>query len=388
MAEAAILTINAGSSSLKFALYATTGDLARLGGGEVDRIGHAPRLRAARTGSATDETTLAAGAGQSDALDAVLAWIDEHFARTALAMVGHRVTHGGREFTAPVRVDDAILARLEALDSLVPLHQPYNLAAIRRLRERDPAVVQLACFDTAFHADWPDRARRFALPRALHDAGICRYGFHGLSYEYLAGRVRELAADAKRCVFAHLGNGASVCAVENGISRDCSFGFTALDGLPMGTRCGALDPGVVFHLLRSGEGTPDAVEQMLYRECGLLGVSGISADMRDLLASNALEAKQAVDLFTYHCSRQIAAMASALAGIDTLVFAGGIGENAPRVRAAACAPLAFLGVEIDAGANERGETNITAPNGRVQVLIVPTDEEVVIARHCRAALAA
>ena len=380
-----LLVVNAGSSSLKFAVYEADARLARLGGGQVVRIGRGPRLRAVRPGETTRLLQLPADAGQAGALDAMLRWFDAEFAGRPLAMVGHRVVHGGMAYTAPVRVDDTVLTELEALDPIVPLHQPYNLAAIRRLRERAPHVPQLACFDTAFHAHWPDVARRFALPRALHDAGVRRYGFHGLSYDYLAGETRRREPKARRLVIAHLGSGASVCAVDDGRSRDCSLGFTALDGLPMGTRCGPLDPGVAFHLLRGDAATPASVEKMLYHDSGLLGVSGISADMRELLGSEAPEAREAVDLFAYHCTRQIAAMAAALGGIDALVFSGGIGENAAAVRERICAPLGFLAITLDAAANARNAERIGG--GRVPVLVLPTDEEVVIARACRDALA-
>lgn len=380
-----LLVVNAGSSSLKFAVFGVDTRLSRLGGGQVERIGRGPRLRAVRPGETTRLLPLPADAGQAEAFDAMLRWFDAEFGDRTLAIVGHRVVHGGMAYTAPVRVDDAVLARLETLDPIVPLHQPYNLAAIRHLRERAPQVPQLACFDTAFHAQWPDVARRFALPRALHDEGVRRYGFHGLSYDYLAGEAHRLEPKARRVVIAHLGSGASVCAVDAGRSIDCSLGFTALDGLPMGTRCGPLDPGVAFHLLRAGAATPAAVEKMLYQDSGLLGVSGISADMRELLASPAAEAREAVDLFAYHCTRQVAAMTAALGGIDALVFSGGIGENAAAVRERVCAPLGFLGVALDAAANARNVERIGT--GRVPVLVVPTDEEIVIARACRDALA-
>ncbi|HEU4665742.1 MAG TPA: acetate/propionate family kinase [Dokdonella sp.] len=383
--SAVLLVVNAGSSSLKFAVFEADARLSRLGSGQVERIGRGPRLRAVRPGETTRLLPLPPDAGQAEALDAMLRWFDAEFGERALAIVGHRVVHGGMAYTAPAPVDDEVLARLETLDPIVPLHQPYNLAAIRRLRERAPRVPQLACFDTAFHARWPDVARRFALPRALHDAGVRRYGFHGLSYEYLAGETRRLEPDARRVVIAHLGSGASVCAVDDGRSIDCSLGFTALDGLPMGTRCGPLDPGVAFHLLRGDGATPAAVERMLYQDSGLLGVSGISADMRELLASEAVQAREAVDLFAYHCTRQIAAMAAALGGIDALVFSGGIGENAAPVRERICAPLGFLGIALDAAANARNGERIGG--GRVPVRVVPTDEEIVIARACRDALA-
>jgi acetate kinase len=378
----AILVINAGSSSLKFALFDRSAEPARIAGGEVERIGQDACLRASRAGEAAQESSLAPDAGQGEALDAALAWLDANVADAKPAIAGHRVVHGGMAFVAPTRIDDGVLGALERLDPLAPLHQPYNLAAIRRLRERDGNLPQLACFDTAFHAHWPDHARRFALPRALHDAGVQRYGFHGLSYQYLSGEVARIAPAAKRCVLAHLGNGASVCAVRDGVSIDCSLGLTALDGLPMGTRCGPLDPGVPFHLLRTTAMDAAAIERMLYHESGLAGVSGIGPDMRDLVASTAPAAREAVDLFTYHCARQIAAMAVALGGLDALVFSGGIGENAVPVRAAIGGHLGLLGVRIDADANARCALEIGTAGGAVRVLVIPTDEEIVIARAC------
>lgn len=382
MTAGAILVINAGSSSLKFALFDAAAGLARMAGGKVERIGRGAFLRAARASEEPSERTLAQDAGHAAALDAVLAWLDANMPHARPAIVGHRVVHGGMDFVAPARVDDGVLDALERLDPLAPLHQPYNLAAIRRLRERQPDLEQIACFDTAFHAHWPDRARRFALPRALHDAGVRRYGFHGLSYDYLASELARIAPDAKRCVFAHLGSGASVCAVRDGVSLDCSLGFTALDGLPMGTRCGPLDPGVPFHLLRTTGMDAAAVEHMLYHDSGLLGISGIGADMRDLLASDAPAAREAFDLFTYQCARQIAAMTVALDGLDALVFSGGIGENAAPVRAAIGAMLGVLGVRIDPDANARNAGEIGAVGSAVRVRVLPTDEEIVIARAC------
>jgi len=378
---APILVFNAGSSSLKFALFDREGP-ARLAAGKVERIGRGARLRAARAGEPASEQALAPSAGQAEALDAVLDWLAAAMPSAKPSVVGHRVVHGGMDFVAPVEVDDDVLAKLERLDPLAPLHQPYNLAAIRRLRERDPGLVQVACFDTAFHAHWPDRARRFALPRALHEQGVRRYGFHGLSYDYLAGELARHAPAARRCVLAHLGSGASVCAVLDGVSVDCSLGFTALDGLPMGTRCGPLDPGVPFHLLRTSGMDAAAVERMLYEDSGLAGVSGIGGDLRDLLASGSDAAREAIDLFVYHCARQVAAMAVALGGLDALVFSGGIGENAPPVRAAIADLLGLLGVRLDERANARGRGEIGAADGDVRVFVLPTDEEVVIARAC------
>ncbi len=385
--QRAMLVINAGSSSLKFALFDTAPEPQRMAGGKVERIGQGARLLAACGDGPPQVHELAAGTGQAEALEAVLAWLDRTLPQLRLAIVGHRVVHGGMDYLAPTRIDEAVLARLEQLDPLAPLHQPYNLAAIRRLREREPTLVQLACFDTAFHAHWPDRARRFALPRALHEAGVRRYGFHGLSYEYLVHELARIAPAARRCVFAHLGSGASVCAVRDGVSVDCSLGFTALDGLPMGTRCGPLDPGVPFHLLRTSALDAAALENLLYHGSGLLGVSGLSADVRDLLASDTVAAREALDLFVYHCARQVAALGVALGGIDALVFSGGIGEHAAPLRAAIGALLEWLGVRVDATANAAHACEIGAGDSAVRVFVIATDEERVIARACAAQLA-
>ncbi len=384
--DAAILVINAGSSSLKFALFDAAPEPRRLAGGKVERIGHGARLLAARGDEAPLAQVLAVDADQAQALDAVLQWLDVAMPQAQIAVVGHRVVHGGMEFMAPAPVDEAVLMQLEQLDPLAPLHQPHNLAAIRRLRECHPALPQIACFDTAFHAHWPDQARRFALPRALHDAGVRRYGFHGLSYTYLSAELARTAPALRRCVFAHLGSGASVCAVRDGMSVDCSLGFTALDGLPMGTRCGPLDPGVPFHLLRTTKFDAATLESLLYHGSGLLGVSGQSADVRDLMASDSEAAHQALQLFVYHCARQIAAMGVALGGIDALVFSGGIGEHAAPLRLAIGNLLGWLGVCIDDAANATHAHEIGAAGACPRVFVIPTDEERVIARACRAYL--
>ena len=385
-ADGAILVINAGSSSLKFALYGWTAKtptkLDVRAAGQIDRIGGAARLRATDRGGEATDIALQHGVDQAGALTAMLDWITNQLGALRLLAVGHRVVHGGMEHVAPVRINQAILQQLTTLDPLAPLHQPHNLAGIERLLQAHPDVPQIACFDTAFHANWPDHARRFALPRTLHDAGVRRYGFHGLSYEYLAAQMPRVAPKARRVVLAHLGSGASMCALKDGVSIECSLGFTALDGLPMATRCGPLDPGVVFHLFHQHGYDFDAIEQMLYRDSGMKGVSGLASDMRDLLASDLLSARQAVDLFVYHCSRQVAAMAAAMGGIDALVFSAGIGENNAKIRAAICAPLGFLGIHIDTVANVNNAECISGTSSAYPVFVLPTDEESVIAGHC------
>jgi len=386
--SAAILAVNAGSSSLKFALFAgdSTACLAR---GEVAGLhGPAPRLTTQRAGQAPESQALGGSADAESALRGMLDWLDAHFPHVPLCAIGHRVVHGGMRFTAPVVVDDAMLDDLEALDPLAPQHQPHNLAALRALRDRFPDALPVACFDTAFHAGWDDAAARIALPRRFHDAGIRRYGFHGLSYQYLGTRVRTLAPGATRVVLAHLGSGASLCALRDGRSIDCTMGFSVLDGLPMATRCGAIDPGVIFHLHRRHALGFKQIERMLYYDSGLKGVSGSSADMRELCASPRPEARQAVELFTRHCVSAVGAMSAVLGGLDAMLFSGGIGAHAAEVRAAICAPLQFLGVQIDAAANRANRECVSAASSRVPVFALQTDEESMIAAHCRALLAA
>jgi acetate kinase len=386
----ALLTINAGSSSIKFALFALAGDappLQAVAGG-VERIGTAPHF-AAHDRDGTDiagkQWPENAATTHEDVLAALLPWIDRHLGDSRLVGVGHRVVHGGRDFAAPVAITPPVLAQLDALVALAPLHQPHNLAAIRAVAAMRPDLPQVACFDTAFHRTMPDLARRYALPRALSESGIERYGFHGLSYEYIAGTLRLQAPDLAngRVVVAHLGNGASLCALLAGRSVDTTMGFTALDGLPMGTRCGAIDPGVLLYLQQARGMDVAAVETLLYHDSGLLGVSGISADMRALLASADPNAKLAVDLFCWRIARETAALTAALGGLDGIVFTAGIGEHAPEARARACAHLAWLGVAVDAAANARGAGRISHADSRVTVLVVATDEEAMIARHTK-----
>ncbi len=367
----ALLALNAGSSSLKFALFAADGQtLAR---GQVERIGPQAQL-CVRRGEIRHAQPLAATHSAAAALDAVLGWLADTLPEVSIATTAHRVVHGGQHGEAALRLDAALLDELEALDPLAPLHQPHNLAAARVAMARWPAAEHWACFDTAFHAHWPDAARRFAIPRDLHDDGIRRYGFHGLAYADVMHHVAAQVPDVRRVVCAHLGSGASVCAVADGRSVDCSLGFTALDGLPMATRCGELDPGVIFHLVRQHGWEFDALEDVLHRASGLKGVSGLSGDMRDLLASGLHTAREAVDLFVHHCRKQIGAMAAAMGGIDALAFSGGIGEHAPEIRQRVVTGLGFLGLSLHTAHNLANAGRIEA-HGSHPIFVVAVDEE-------------
>ncbi len=376
-----LVTLNAGSSSLKFAVFSRDGLERRLTG-HLDRGDEGWALKLTRDGESRTQD-LPGGGNRSAALHAALDILAEAGGETVHA-VSHRIVHGGPDFIAPVIIDAAVRARLEALIPLAPLHQPHNLAAVRSAEAVFPGAVQVACFDTAFHRGHAFEREAFALPRRYFDAGLRRYGFHGLSYQYLSGALAELTEPApSRVVFAHLGAGASLCAAKDGRSVDTSMGFSALDGLPMATRCGQIDPGVLLHLMASEGLDAEALSDLLYRESGLKGLSGLSGDMRVLRASDRLEARQAIDYFTFRCRREIAAMAAALEGLDALVFAGGVGENAPAIRAAVCDGLSWLGVSIDPHANEtaRGApARLSADGAAVQVWMIPTDEEAMLAR--------
>jgi len=382
-----ILALNAGSSSIKFALYACrldTADPTPIADGEIEGIGDTPRLTIHEaTGATAMERELPDGSDHEKLFHLILDWIDGHSAGLSLIAAGHRVVHGGTDFSAPVLVDDTILARLEKLIPLAPLHQPHNLAAVRSVAAVAPNLPQVACFDTGFHRTNSSLATTFALPRALTDEGVRRYGFHGLSYEYIAGALPRYAGAAAggRVVVAHLGHGASMCAMRARLSVATTMGFTALDGLPMGRRCGALDPGVILFLIKEKGMDYDALTDLLYRQSGLLGVSGVSDDMRDLLASQADEAKEAVDLFVYHIGRELGSLAAALGGLDALVFTGGIGEHAAAVRGGVCRNAEWLGLKLDPAANELGRGRISIPESPVPVFVIPTDEGLMIARH-------
>jgi acetate kinase len=383
----AILTLNAGSSSLKFALFEVRGAaLALTAKGQVEGIGVAPHMIARDSaGVILTERHWPDGArlDHETFLAPLFTWTDEHMGGDRLAAVGHRIVHGGASFSAPVAIDDVVLTSLEALCPLAPLHQPHNLAAVRAARAARPELPQVACFDTAFHHGHAEVVTRFALPRAWHEQGVRRYGFHGLSYEFVSGRLGELdpSLAAGKVIVAHLGNGASLCALDAGQSIDTTMGFTALDGLMMGTRCGALDPGVILYLQQQAGLTVEAVQTLLYEQSGLLGVSGVSSDMRALLASAEPAAQCAVDLFTFRIAREAGALMAALGGLDGMVFTAGIGENAPTVRAAVAERLGWSGLVLDPQANATGAGLISPPGSRLKAWVIPTDEEAMIARH-------
>jgi acetate kinase len=388
----AILVLNAGSSSLKFEVFGVDGDtLARQVAGGIEELSDAPRFSARDVhGTVVGERSWPAGRplGHAGALAFLLEWLASRGGGSRIVAAGHRVVHGGAEFTAPVRVTPEVVARLEALVPLAPLHQPANIQAITALAAQHPELPQVACFDTAFHHSQPAVAQAFALPRSISDGGVRRYGFHGLSYEYVASVLPEHdpQAAAGRTVVLHLGNGASMCALLGGRSVATTMSFTALDGLPMGTRCGALDPGVLLYLLSARGFDAPALERLLYHESGLLGVSGVSSDMRVLLASPDPRAREAVALFCYRIGRELGSLAAALGGLDAVVFTAGIGEHAAPVRDAVCRGAAWLGVELDAAANACGGPQISTTGSRVTAWVIPTDEELMIARHTRALL--
>ena len=381
-----VLVINAGSSSLKFSLFeaGAEGDPELQVRGLVEGIGTKPRFTAQDVhGEKLVDDAYAAGGGHRAAIQRVSDWGSGYLEGRKIGVVGHRVVHGGTQHHEPVVVDANVMEALEALIPLAPLHQPHNLKAIEAMALAYPGVLQVACFDTAFHRGHPWVADTFALPRDYYSKGVRRYGFHGLSYEFIA---RELSRSAPalaegRVVVAHLGNGASCCAIKAGRSIDSTMGFTALDGLPMGTRCGQLDPGALLHLIDGLGMTAAEVSDLLYKESGLKGLSGISNDLRELGASDAAEAAEAIQYFTYRIRREVAALAAALEGIDGLVFTAGIGENDRAVRREVCRGLDWLGIALDEAANEKNAPVISLPESRVEVRVVPTNEEKMIALH-------
>jgi len=383
-----ILVLNAGSSSIKFQLFAIAGHdlLERRMKGQFDGIGTRPRLVAKdiEGESLIDEVWPAADVSNVPAaLERVIAFLREQLGGRLPAAIGHRVVHGGPTYSEPTIVSAAVVDRLERFTPLAPLHQPNNLGPIRAILERQPHLLQVACFDTAFHRGHPAVADRFAIPEALYAEGVRRYGFHGLSYEYIAGRLVEVApAVAKgRVVVAHLGSGASMCAISGGKSQDSTMGFTALDGLPMGTRPGQLDPGVVLYLMREKAMSASAIERFLYNDCGLKGLSGISNDVRQLLASSDPRAQLALDYFVYRIALFTGMLAAAMCGIDAFVFTAGIGENAPGIREAVMRRLSWLGLAVASEANARGELLVSTKRSGVACYVIATDEELMIARH-------
>jgi acetate kinase len=385
-----VLAVNAGSSSIKFALYDVNGDgsLGLASRGLLD-LGDEARLTVKSPGGELlTDRRLDGGPNLQAGFGEVMDWIDGQTAAETLIGVGHRVVHGGLNHSRPLLLTPTVIEGLEALTPLAPLHQPRSLAPIRALGQIRPGLPQVGCFDTAFHRTIATTVSRIALPRRYEAEGVRRYGFHGLSYEYIAQTLVTISADlpGKRTIVAHLGNGASLCAMQDGSSVDTTMGFSALDGLVMGTRCGGIDPGVLLHLLLEKGMKADELQSLLYRQSGLLGVSGISGDIRTLLASQETTAREALDLFAFRAARETAALANTLGGLECLVFTAGIGENAPPVRAAICARLGWLGVRIDAEANRRGEARVSTPDSAVEVRIIPTDEESIISKHTLAVL--
>ncbi len=380
-----IAVINAGSSSVKFALYEAAEDLSVLFRGQLEGIGVDPRLNVKDAeGSILIERSWPADGFDHDAATReILATAARLVSGIPVQGIGHRVVHGGMNYAAPIRLDRLALASLSELIPLAPLHQPHNLAPIRTILDVAPQIPQVACFDTAFHRSQALIAQSFALPQFLTDAGVRRYGFHGLSYEYLTGQLGTMWPELalRRIVIAHLGNGASLCAVNAGRSVASTMGFTAVDGLMMGTRCGALDPGVLLYLMQEYRMDAPAIEDLIYRKSGLLGVSGVSSDMRTLRASSDARAREAVALFVYRIVREIGSLTAALGGVDGIVFSGGIGENDAATRAEVVDGCGWAGAILDAGRNTRGEDRISADASRIPVLVIPTDEEHLIAHH-------
>jgi len=382
-----VLTLNSGSSSLKFGLFEGGSALAT---GFVGGIGAQATLNLEGGGTDLRNVGLADVADHGSALNAALHLLTDRFPDADVRAVGHRVVHGGMEFSDPVPVDSATLVRLAALEPFAPLHQPHNLAGIRAAMAAFPQALQVACFDTAFHRTHPFVNDTFALPREYYAKGVRRYGFHGLSYHYIEGELKRIAPHLHdgRVVVAHLGNGASMCAMLNGRSVASTMGFSALDGLPMGTRSGQLDPGVVLYLMQQEGMNAEQISDLLYRRSGLLGLSGLSSDMRTLEAADTHGAREAIEYFVFRIRRELGAMAAVLQGLDAVVFTGGIGENSRHIRAQVCAGMAWIGIEIDATRNAENATVISTEFGRVRVLMIPTNEELVIARAAAGLLAA
>jgi len=389
----AILTVNAGSSSIKFSLFVDSDENLSLRlSGQIEGLYTAPHFLARDAGgTVVGEQRWGEGTrlGHDGGIEHLTAFLRSQVTGYRLAGIGHRVVHGGVHFAQPVKVDADVAARLERLIPLAPLHQPHNLAPIRTMLERRPDLLQVACFDTAFHRNQPAVAQAFALPPEITERGVRRYGFHGLSYEYIASVMPRYDAQAAagRVIVAHLGNGASMCAIKGGQSVASTMGFTAMDGLPMGTRCGALDPGVVLYLMDELKMDPRGIEKLLYQRSGLLGVSGIASDMRSLIQSNDPRAAAAIDLFVYRIGRELGSLAAALQGLDALVFTAGIGEHSALLRERVCHGAAWLGIELDERANEAGGPRLSTSGSGVSVWVIPTNEELMIALHTKRVIA-
>jgi acetate kinase len=383
-----VLTLNAGSSSIKFALYEPVdGEPMLSAKGQVEGIGTAPHFIArSREGAVLCESywePVAGAQSHARAFEQIWGWIGDSAGGRDILAVGHRVVHGGTTYTKPVRIDAQVIATLNKLVPLVPLHQPNNLAAIEAVAALHPDLPQVACFDTAFHRGRSAVTERFALPYQLYERGVRRYGFHGLSYEFIVGRLRELAPEVAegRVVVAHLGSGCSMTAIRAGKSVDTTMSFSALDGVPMGTRCGTLDPGVLLFLMREDRLGVGELEELLYKRSGLLGLSGVSNDLRALHASDDPRAAEAIDHFIYRIGQSLGALAASLGGLDALVFTAGVGENDAAVRRRVCADAAWLGVELDDAANQQRSLRISPPGTSPSVWVIPTNEEEMIATH-------
>jgi acetate kinase len=388
-----ILVLNSGSSSIKFSVFVERADQVQLKfRGQVEGLYSSPRFIAKDSaGSEIGAHTWGEGVrlGHEGAVAYLTEFLSAQREENRLIAVGHRVVHGGHEFSYPTRITPQVLAKLGKLIPLAPLHQPHNLLPIGLISQRRPELPQVACFDTAFHCTQNEVAQAFALPTSITDRGVRRYGFHGLSYEYIASVLPEFEprAVSGRVIIAHLGNGASMCALRAGKSMATTMGFTAADGLPMGTRCGSIDPGVLIYLMDELKMDARAIEKLIYHQSGLLGVSGISSDMRSLLESSEPRARFAVDLFTYRVGRELGSLAAAIGGLDGLVFTGGIGEHAPTIRERVCRNAGWLGVELDVEANRSGSPRISTASSSVSVWTIPTNEELMIARHTRRVIA-
>ena len=384
------LVLNAGSSSLKFCVFERpAGEGWHLAArGQVEGIGSAPRLSVKDAEGETLANQEVLARNGSDALDNLAGWLRLHYGGSHVLAVGHRVVHGGARFRGPTLVNEEVLRELHRLVPLAPLHQPYNLAAIEAVFNRLPGIPQVACFDTSFHRGQPEVAELIPLPRELRQQGLQRYGFHGLSYEYIASMLPHVAPEIAngRVIVAHLGSGASLCALKNGKSFDSTLGFTALDGLCMGTRPGTLDPGVVLHLVQGLNLPAKEVETILYKKSGLLGISGISNDMRDLLGRIEPSARLAVDYFVYRAAKEIGSLTAALGGLDAIVFTAGIGENSAEIRQRICESSAWLGIELDDAANNGRQQKISTSRSKISVWVIATNEELMIARHTGALL--
>jgi acetate kinase len=383
-----IMVINAGSSSIKFSVFETGLDTALAASvhGQVEGIGGSPRLEVVDARGAKLAQQPLTGTDHAAAIAAIHQWFAAHVgSESGLDGVGHRVVHGGMKYSQPALVDRALLAELEELVPLAPLHEPQQIAAIRAVSAAAPRVRQVVCFDTAFHRSQPSLAQEFALPRKLTAQGIRRYGFHGLSYEYIVSVLPRIAPECARgkLIVAHLGNGASMCAIDEGRSIASTMGLTPVDGLPMGTRSGALDPGVLLYLMQHERMAAHEIEQLIYERSGLLGVSALSSDMRTLLASELPAAREAIDLFVYRIGRELGSLVAALHGLDALVFTGGIGEHAWQIRSRVCQDAAWIGVTLDEAANVKGGPRISSVGSAVSAWVIPTDENLMVARHTR-----